>query len=45
MQRPIRALFNLRGKIEWTQDEQGLSVKLPAQPPGESAVTLRIKWV
>jgi len=39
------SLLGYGGKIEWTQDEQGLNVKLPGQPPGESAVTLRIKGV
>ena len=33
------------GKIEWTQDENGLNVKLPATPPSASAVTLKIKGV
>lgn len=32
-------------KIEWTQDDQGLNVKLPAQPPSASAVTLKINGV
>ncbi len=30
-------------KIEWAQDENGLNVKLPGEPPSASAVTLRIK--
>jgi alpha-L-fucosidase len=36
-------LLGYGGKLEWTQDEQGLNVKLPAEPPSESAVTLKIK--
>jgi alpha-L-fucosidase len=39
------SLLGYGGKIEWTQDEQGLNVKLPAQPPSDSAVTLKIKGV
>jgi alpha-L-fucosidase len=33
------------GRLKWTQDEQGLNVKLPATPPSTSAVTLKIKGV
>jgi alpha-L-fucosidase len=33
------------GKINWTQDDQGLNVSLPPTPPGAPAVTLRIKGV
>jgi len=32
-------------KIAWTQDELGLNVKLPATPPSDSAVTLKITGV
>ena len=32
-------------KLEWTQDENGLNVKLPSTPPSDSAVTLKIKGV
>jgi alpha-L-fucosidase len=39
------SLLGYGGKIEWTQDEQGLNVKLPAEPPSASAVTLKIKGV
>jgi alpha-L-fucosidase len=39
------SLLGYGGKIEWTQDEQGLNVKLPATPPSASAVTLKIKGV
>ncbi len=31
------------GKIDWTQDEKGLNITLPPEPPSSSAVTLRIK--
>ncbi len=37
------SLLGHGGKIDWTQDAQGLNVKLPAQPPGASAITLKIK--
>jgi alpha-L-fucosidase len=33
------------GKLAFTQDELGLHVKLPAEPPSASAVTLKIKGV
>jgi len=29
------SLLGYSGKLEWTQDEQGLNVKLPATPPSE----------
>src|SRR5665213_517316 len=35
----------LFGGLKWTQDENGLNVKLPATPPSASAVTLKIKGV
>jgi alpha-L-fucosidase len=37
------SLLGYGGKLEWSQDEQGLKVKLPAQPPCANAVTLKIK--
>jgi len=39
------SLLGYGGKLEWTQDEQGLNVKLPFEPPCASAVTLKIKGV
>jgi len=39
------SLLGYGGKLEWTQDEQGLNVKLPATPPCDSAVTLKIRGV
>jgi alpha-L-fucosidase len=39
------SLLGYNGKLDWTQDEQGLNVKLPAEPPSASAVTLKIKGV
>ena len=39
------SLLGYGGKLEWTQDEQGLNVKLPDEPPSASAVTLKIKGV
>jgi len=32
-------------KLEWSQEEQGLSVKLPEKLPGLEAVGLRIRGV
>ena len=37
------SLLGYGGKLAWTQDEQGLTVKLPEKAPGEYAVTLCIK--
>jgi alpha-L-fucosidase len=39
------SLLGYGGKLDWTQDEVGLNVKLPADPPSASAVTLKIKGV
>jgi alpha-L-fucosidase len=39
------SLLGYGGTIVWTQDEQGLNVKLPDQAPSASAVTLKIKGV
>jgi alpha-L-fucosidase len=39
------SLLGYGGKLEWTQDENGLTVKLPPTPPSYSAVTLKIKGV
>jgi alpha-L-fucosidase len=39
------SLLGYGGKIEWNQDEKGLAVKLPDQPPCASAVALKIKGV
>ncbi len=39
------SLLGYGGKIEWTQNEQGLDVKLPAKPPSISAITLKIAGV
>jgi len=37
------SLLGFNGKLEWTQDEQGLTVRLPEKMPGEHAFTLRVK--
>ena len=37
------SLLGHGGKLEWTQDAQGLNVKLPAAPPSPHAVALKIK--
>ena len=43
------SLLGYRGKLEWSQEEQGLVVKLPGKLPGkapsEHAIGLRIKGV
>jgi alpha-L-fucosidase len=33
------------GRVEWTQDGQGLAVQLPATPPSAHAVALRVRGV
>jgi alpha-L-fucosidase len=35
-------LLGFKGKVKWTQDENGLTVQLPAQKPSDHAVTLKI---
>ena len=37
------SLLGYGGKLNWTQDEQGLSVNLPDKPPSQYAVTLKIQ--
>ncbi len=37
------SLLGFGGKLNWTQDEQGLSVNLPDKPPSQYAVTLKIQ--
>ena len=37
------SLLGHGGKLEWSQNADGLTVKLPEKPPSEHAVTLRIK--
>jgi alpha-L-fucosidase len=37
------SLLGYGGKLEWTQDAQGLNVKLPAAPPSRHAVALKIR--
>jgi alpha-L-fucosidase len=37
------SLLGYGGKLDWSQTPEGLTVKLPENPPGEHAVTLRIK--
>jgi alpha-L-fucosidase len=39
------SLLGDTGRVEWTQDAQGLAVQLPATPPSEHAVALRVKGV
>ena len=35
-------MLGAEGALEWSQDEDGLTVKTPAEPPCEHAVTLKI---
>jgi alpha-L-fucosidase len=39
------SLLGYGGKLEWSQDEQGLAVKLPEKAPGAYAVALKIKGI
>lgn len=39
------SLLGYKGKLQWTQDEQGLTVQLPEKAPSEHAVTLKIKGI
>jgi alpha-L-fucosidase len=39
------SLLGSTAKLTFTQDAQGLSVNLPAQPPSQHAVTLKIQGV
>lgn len=39
------SLLGHDGKLQWTQDEQGLTVQLPEKAPSEHAVTLAVKGV
>lgn len=36
------SLLGYKGKLQWTQDEQGLTVQLPETAPSEHAATLKI---
>ena len=37
------SMLGVDGPLEWSQDDRGLAVKLPSQPPTDHAVTLRIR--
>jgi alpha-L-fucosidase len=39
------SLLGYKGKLQWMQDEQGLTVQLPEKAPSEHAVTLKIKGI
>jgi hypothetical protein len=39
------SLLGYGGKVDWKQDEQGLSVNLPEQAPSQHAVALKIHGV
>ncbi len=36
------ALLGHHGNLQWSQDEQGLTVTMPARPPSEHAVALKV---
>jgi len=38
-------LLGYQGKVEWRQDEQGLTVVMPEQKLWDYAITLEIVWV
>jgi alpha-L-fucosidase len=35
-------LLGFKGKVKWTQDESGLTVRMPEQKPCDHAITLKI---
>jgi alpha-L-fucosidase len=37
------SLMGYQGKLEWSQNEEGLTVKMPAEKPCENAVVLKIE--
>jgi alpha-L-fucosidase len=37
------SLLGYKGKVEWSQTDEGLKVKMPANAPCENAVTLKIQ--
>ena len=37
-------LLGFGGKVQWTQEQSGLTVNLPDQQPSEHAVTLKVTW-
>ena len=39
------SLLGHGGKLTWTQDEQGLSVTFPENPPSQHAVALKIRGI
>jgi alpha-L-fucosidase len=39
------SLLGYPGKLEWTQDDQSLAVKLPDKLPSEHSITLRVQGV
>jgi alpha-L-fucosidase len=39
------SLLGATGRLEWTQDATGLMVRLPATPPSEHAIALRLRGV
>jgi alpha-L-fucosidase len=35
-------LLGFKGKVKWTQDQNGLTVQMPQQKPSEHAIALKI---
>jgi alpha-L-fucosidase len=35
-------LLGFKGKLNWTQDERGLTVQMPPQKPSDHAIALKI---
>src|ERR1017187_8834271 len=36
-------LLGFKGKVKWTQDENGLTVQLPPQKPSDHAIALKVR--
>jgi alpha-L-fucosidase len=36
-------LLGFKGKVQWTQDENGLTVQMPQQKPSDHAIALRVR--
>lgn len=39
------SLLGCEDRLEWSQDEQGLTVKMPGKQPSDYAVALKIKGI
>ena len=36
-------LLGFKGKVQWTQDENGLTIQMPQQKPSEHAIAFRVR--